>query len=350
MDSLDIDILLPRRGFELRVALTCAAETVAIIGPSGAGKSSLLRAVAGLERPTDGHVTLGAAAWFDAARRLDLAPEERRVGYVPQDYGLFPHLTVAGNVRFAGGRDRPDLLDRVGIGHLAAAHPRELSGGERQRVALARALAREPHVLLLDEPFAALDAVTRAQVRGELAGLLAGIRLPTLLVTHAFEDAAALARRVGVLERGRLVQLASPEDLLACPAGPTVAALTGATVIAGTARRSAQGATIQLAGGGELEAATPAEGPVQVAVYPWDIELADPTSSSLLDTVVSVGPVGGSVVTRLTRFTVQTGMDGAEDSARLADRAEGHTVGLTVAPAKVRVFAGGAEPERPTSR
>jgi ABC-type sulfate/molybdate transport systems ATPase subunit len=346
MDSLHIDIVLPRRGFELRVALTCAAETLALIGPSGAGKSSVLRAVAGLEHPIKGQITLGGVAWFDAARERDLPPEQRRVGYVPQDYGLFPHLTVAGNVRFAGGRDRPDLLDRMGIGHLAGAHPRELSGGERQRVALARALAREPHVLLLDEPFAALDAITRAQVRTELAGLLTGIRLPTLLVTHAFEDAAALARRVGVLERGRVVQLAAAEDLLARPAGPTVAALTGANVIAGTARPSAQGATVTLVGGGELETTSPAEGPVQIAVYPWDIELSDAGASSLIDTVVSVGPAGGSVVTRLTRFTVQTRVDGSEDSPRIA----GHTVGLSVAPSKVRVFAGDAGPEKPTSR
>jgi ABC-type sulfate/molybdate transport systems ATPase subunit len=336
MDSLDIDIDLPRRGFALRAALKCAAETVALIGPSGAGKSSLLRAVAGLERPARGHVTFGGAAWFDRARAVDLPPEERRVGYVPQDYGLFPHLSVAGNVRFAGGRERPDLLERVGIGHLAAARPRELSGGERQRVALARALAREPHVLLLDEPFAALDAITRAQVRAELAGLLAGIRLPTLLVTHAFEDAAALARRVGVLERGRLLQLASAQELLAHPADPTVAALTGATVIAGTARPSVRGAIIQLAGGGELETtSTAAHGPVHIAVQPWDLELSDPASSTLIDTVVSVAPVGGNVVTRLTRFTVQIR---AQDPERPTP-VPGQVVGLSVAPSQVRVFA-----------
>jgi molybdate transport system ATP-binding protein len=337
MDSLDIDIVLPRRGFELRVALTCAAETVALIGPSGAGKSSLLRAVAGLEHPAHGHVTLNAVAWFDRARGLDLAPEERRVGYVPQDYGLFPHLTVAGNVRFAGGRDRPDLLERVGIAHLAPVYPRELSGGERQRVALARALAREPHVLLMDEPFAALDVITRGRVRAELAVLLAGIRFPTLLVTHAFEDAAALAPRVGVLERGRIVQLASADDLLARPASPTVAALTGANVIAGIARPSAQGAIIQLAGGGELETTTQATGAVQIAVHPWDMVLSDPASSSLIDTVVSIVPVGGNVVTRLTRFAVQTGADRSEGPTLVP----GQVVGLSVTPSKVRVFADG---------
>jgi molybdate transport system ATP-binding protein len=343
MDSLDIDIDLPRRAFELRVALTLGAETVGIIGPSGAGKTSLLRAVAGLDRPSRGHIAFGADIWFDGGRGHDLAPEQRRVGYVPQDYGLFPHLTVSGNLRFAGRRDRPDLLERVGIAHLASAWPGELSGGERQRVALARALARDPHVLLLDEPFAALDAITRRQVRAELGALLAGIGLPTLLVTHAFDDAAALAQRVGVIDRGRLVQVAQPADLLTNPSSATVAALTGANVVSGTARATGKGAVIQLAGGGELRAATPAEGPVQIAVHPWEFELGDPASSSLTDTVVTIGPAHGGMIARLTRFTVQRGPDLANHPLP----AEGQLVGLSVAPANVRVFAARSAPEQP---
>ena len=270
-------------------------------------------------------------------------PEERRVGYVPQDYGLFPHLTVAGNVRFAARRERLDLLERVGIAHLAAARPSELSGGERQRVALARALAREPRVLLLDEPFAALDAITRRQVRSELGTLLDGFRLPTLLVTHAFEDAAILAHRVGVIDCGRLIQLATPSELLATPSSAIVAALTGANVIDGTARPARGGAVIHLSGGGELEAATHAEGPVQIAVHPWEIEVTDPTLSPVTDTVVSVGPAQGATVTRLTRFTVQSGPGGAL-SPPLTN---GQLVGLNVAPANVRVFAGRSRDERP---
>jgi ABC-type sulfate/molybdate transport systems ATPase subunit len=343
MDPLDVDILLPRRAFELRVALTCGTETLGLIGPSGAGKTSLLRAVAGLERPAAGHITLGGEVWFDHERRADLAPEERHVGYVPQDYGLFPHLSVAGNVRFAARRDRPELLERVGIAHLASARPAELSGGERQRVALARALAREPRVLLLDEPFAALDAITRQQVRTELGTLLDGFRLPTLLVTHAFEDAATLAQRVGVIDRGRVIQLATPSELLTTPSSAVVAALTGANVIAGMARPAGEGAVIHLAGGGELEACTHAEGPVQVAVHPWEVRIGDPTTSPVTDTVVSVGLAQGTTLTRLTRFTVQTG----PDVARTQPLTNGQLVGLTVAPANVRVFAGGSASETP---
>jgi molybdate transport system ATP-binding protein len=227
MELLDIDIALPRRAFELRATLTLGAETVALIGPSGAGKTSLLRAVAGLDRPRAGRIGFGSEPWFDGERSLHLGPEHRRVGYLPQHYGLFPHMTVAGNVRFAARRDRPDLLERVGVQHLARARPAQLSGGERQRVALARALARDPHVLLLDEPFGALDAITRRRVREELAELLRAFALPTLLVTHAFDDATVLADRIAVLNEGRVVQIGRAEELRRTPGTPLVSELTG---------------------------------------------------------------------------------------------------------------------------
>ena len=198
-----------------------------MIGRSGAGKTSLLRAVAGLERPERGRIAVGGELWFEGADRVDVRPEDRSVGYLPQDYGLFPHMTVAENVRFAGRRERPDLLEQVGVGHLAGFHPAQLSGGERQRVALARALGREPRVLLLDEPFGALDAITRGEIRLALEENLRRLALPTLLVTHSFEDAACLAGRIAVLEEGQVLQVGTPAELRQNPADATVAGLVG---------------------------------------------------------------------------------------------------------------------------
>jgi molybdate transport system ATP-binding protein len=202
VDALAVDIALPLRSFDLRVALAVGRETLAVVGPSGAGKTTLLRAIAGLVRPSAGMIRLGDEIWFDGRR--DLPPEQRSVGLVFQDYALFPHLTVEHNVAYGGANGVEALLESFGIAHLAREKPGKLSGGERQRVALARALAREPRVLLLDEPLAALDSGTRGRVRSELAGLLREIRLPTLLVTHDEEDAAVLADRTAALHDGKL--------------------------------------------------------------------------------------------------------------------------------------------------
>ncbi len=292
--------------------------------------------MAGLERPRAGRIAIGDEVWFDAARKLHLSPERRRVGYLPQDYALFPHLTVAGNLRFAAKRDRPDLLERVGIGHLAAARPAQLSGGERQRVALARALAREPRVLLLDEPFGALDTITRQSVRDQLADLLARLGLPALVVTHSFEDAVVLGRRIGVLDHGRLVQLADAAALSNDPATASVAALTGANVLEGTATPGPAGSTIHLTAGGEVMSSQKATGKVQIAIQTWALELCEPGSSALTDTVLSVRDDRGRLLVRLSRFTVHIP---AEGNGRPAV-AEGQSVGLRAAPEDVRVISG----------
>jgi molybdate transport system ATP-binding protein len=342
MDVLDIDIALTRRSFDLRAKLTLGPRTVALVGASGAGKTSLLRAVAGLERPHAGRIGCGRDGWFDAERRIHLTPERRRVGYLPQDYGLFPHLTVAGNVRFAGRRDRPDLLERMGIAHLADARPRHLSGGERQRAALARALARHPRVLLLDEPFGALDAISRHEVRDELGDILARLQLPTLLVTHSFDDATALASMIGVIDRGTLVQLGPPAELLRAPANATVAGLVGANVLDGIATPTRAGCVVKLGDGDSLVTSTRAEGPVQIAVYPWALELADPATSSLTDTVVSVRQDRGTLIVRLTRLAVEAPMS-SQGSVPLM---EGAVVGIRAAPGEIHVLdSSGALPE-----
>jgi molybdate transport system ATP-binding protein len=323
--------------------LALERETIALLGPSGSGKSSLLRTVAGLERPHRGRITLADEVWLDTDRGVRLQPESRRVGYVPQDYGLFPHMTVAANVRFAARRDRPDLLARLGIAHLSGARPPQLSGGERQRVALARALAREPRVLLLDEPFAALDASTRAHVRDELSEQLRTLALPALLVTHAFEDAAALARRIAVLNEGRVEQLATPDELVRCPATTTVAALTGANVVAGTASPHESGSTVRLRGGGELISSTAADGPVHVAIHPWELEIDEPTSGSVVDHVIAVRPRDGGLLVKLSRFVVQT----PPGDGLAAGVEEGSVVGLRAQPSAVRLLSG--EQLQPTS-
>jgi molybdate transport system ATP-binding protein len=323
MATLQTDFTLPLRAFALELALD-VSRTVALVGPSGAGKTSALRVVAGLADPARGRVSLDGERWLDTKRRVSLPPERRRVGLVFQDYALFPHLNVRANVAFgAGGRPVDALLDRFRIGHLASAHPRELSGGERQRVALARTLAREPAVLLLDEPLAALDTHTKAEVRHELAELLRELALPTLLVTHDYEDAAALADEVGVLVEGRLRQLGSPADLVAAPRDAFVASFTGANLLRGRARRGAGALTaIRLESGEDLYSTDEAEGDVGIVVYPWEVSVARahaPDADSALNVVR--GQVG-ALVEVANRVRVRVGPVTAEVTAASAARLE----------------------------
>jgi len=238
-------------------------------------------------RPDAGRIRCGGDAWSDAASRVFVAPERRRVGLVYQDYALFPHLTVRGNVEYSRQRRADDYLARLGIAHLADVRPGRLSGGERQRVALARALARDPRVLLLDEPLSALDAHTKVDVRGELQQLLAELEIPVLLVTHDFEDAAALASSVGVLVEGRLRQLGSPTDLVANPTDPFVASFTGANLIYGRASASDGESLVHTANGTVIRIPERLAGDVALAVYPWEVTVstAPPPESSALNSV-----------------------------------------------------------------
>jgi molybdate transport system ATP-binding protein len=270
MPILHASFAVPLRTFELEVDLEVEG-TVALVGPSGAGKTSVLRGVSGLVKPTSGSVTLDGEVWFDAERRIFRRPDERRVGLVFQEYALFPHMTVRENVAYAGRRRIDEYLERFRISHLADAKPTELSGGERQRVALARALARDPGVLLLDEPLSALDAHTKVAVRAELQELLREFGLPTLLVTHDYEDAASLADQVGVIVDGKLRQLASPKEMVARPADGFVASFTGANLLHGTARAHGAMTAITLDSGEVIFSTDAAHGPVHVVVYPWEV-------------------------------------------------------------------------------
>jgi molybdate transport system ATP-binding protein len=317
---LSTDFRLALRSFELKLQLE-VERTVALVGPSGAGKSSALRVIAGLARPDAGLVVLGDEAWTDVERRIFRKPEERSVGLVFQEYALFPHLTVRQNVAYAGERGATELLERFEISHLARARPGELSGGERQRVALARALARNPAVLLLDEPLAALDAHTKAAVRVELQELLRGFDLPTLIVTHDYEDAVALADTVGVLVEGTLRQLGSPQELVARPADPFVASFTGANLLSGHAEVAHDGLTrIRLETGESIYSTDEARGEVGVVVYPWDVAVGRaPSDGSALNHVV--GEIA-SVVRVGNRVRVRVGPVIAEVTAASAENLE----------------------------
>ena len=306
--ALRLELTHPLRSYTASLELSVGrGEVVALVGPSGAGKTTVLRVIAGLVTPEAGVVTMDDRPWLDTARGLDVPPERRRVGYLFQEYALFPHLDVAKNVAFgANGRGSvTELLDRFGIAHLAHARTTELSGGERQRVALARALARRPDVLLLDEPLSALDAHTKTAVRLELHELLQEIGLPTLLVTHDFEDAAALASRVSVIVDGRILQTGTATDLVAAPADAFVASFTGATLLPGTAVGTRDGLTeIALDAGLTAWTADAGSGRVGLAVYPWEISLSrePPVDSSVNHVkapIASVVPLGNRVRVRV---------------------------------------------------
>ena len=318
METLHVDLDHALRSFRLSLALDVAAETVALVGPSGAGKTSVLRAIAGLLRPERGRIALEDETWLDTASRVDLPPERRRVGLVFQEYALFPHLSVRANVAF-GGRDRVDeLLERFGITALADARPGAISGGERQRVALARALARDPGVLLLDEPLSALDAHTRRRVRGELREVLGELGLPTLMVTHDFEDATSLADRIGVLVDGRLLQVGSPSELVASPADAFVAGFTGANLLRGVASASSNGLTeVALDAGFTAYSADEARGRVALAVYPWEISVAreapdDSAVNHLRAPIASIVTLGNRARVRIGPVTAEVTTQSAE--------------------------------------
>ena len=227
-------------------------ECLALAGPSGAGKTSVLRITAGLLRPARGRVVSKDDLWLDTTRGVDLPPERRSCGYLFQEYALFPNLSALENVAFPmrampraeRRRTGKSLLYRFGVGHLADARPGTLSGGERQRVALARALARRPGVLLLDEPLSALDAQTRASAARELANVLREVEVPAVLVTHDFTEAAQLGDRVGVVDRGRMIQEGTATELAAQPTSAFVADFTGAVVLTGRARPGERGLTV----------------------------------------------------------------------------------------------------------
>lgn len=218
----------------LQVELQCqSGELLALVGPSGSGKTTILRAIAGLCRPPQANINCQGEVWHNSAQQVFLAPHQRHVGLVFQNYALFPHLTVQENIQQAitdrSKRQRQEqaqqVLSSVHLDGLQHRYPKELSGGQQQRVAVARALARQPKVLLLDEPFSAVDQVTRRKLYRELMALRQSLAMPMILVTHDLEESNLLADRIALLHKGEILQTGTPDFVATHPKTATVARL-----------------------------------------------------------------------------------------------------------------------------
>jgi molybdate transport system ATP-binding protein len=278
--SLQARVELTLGGLQLDVEIEVASgELVVLLGPNGAGKTSLLRALAGLVPLDGGRVVLDGTVLDDVDGRVRVPTERRPIGFVFQDYLLFPHLSALENVAFglrargvpkAEARRRAAAwLERVGLADHARSRPRGLSGGQAQRVALARAMVADPRLLLLDEPLAALDAATRGEVRRDLRRHLASFDGTRLLVTHDPLEAMTMADRLVVLEHGRVTQTGTAAEVSSRPRSRYVAELVGVNLFRG----KASGTTIELAGGGTLIAADEHHGEVFAAVHPHAVAL-----------------------------------------------------------------------------
>lgn len=238
--------------FHLRIDLQVGNHVTALFGPSGSGKSLTMQAIAGLMTPDSGEIVIGDRTVYHSGKRINVPPRERQVGYVFQNYALFPHLTVAENIGYGLHRlARAEREQRVAeavaavrLTGLEKRRPPQLSGGQQQRVALARALVTRPAILLLDEPFAALDQSIRLDLHGQLLDLLRDLPVPTLLVTHQLEEAYALSQTIAVYEAGRILQIGPRDEVYGQPLSRNVAAQVGfRNEIAGIVTARQEGAT-----------------------------------------------------------------------------------------------------------
>jgi molybdate transport system ATP-binding protein len=320
---LELNIMKQLKGFTLDAAFSLGDELVAIFGPSGAGKSLTLQCVAGLMRPDAGRIALNGRPLFDSERGLDVRPQERRIGYVFQHYALMPHLSVAENIAF--GLHRLPKRERAGrvekmvasmrLEGLESRRPAELSGGQQQRVAVARALATEPELLLLDEPFSALDSPIRSRLHGELLKLLRGLSITTVLVTHNLAEAYTLSEKMVVYNAGRVLQVAPRDEVLRRPASRTVARFTGVkNIYRGVVARATADLT-EVRSGDALLIAPPGphqEGAdVDLCIRPEEVMLIRPDrdSRSAIEDNRFSGEVVGEVA-HGTSFTLLFRLDG----------------------------------------
>lgn len=236
MGELDINVELSRREFRLDVDFVIPARGVTVLlGPSGSGKSTLLRILAGLEPVSSGYIRNGSQVWLNGANSSALPAQKRRLGFVFQDYALFPHLTVFDNIAYGlNEKNRKarhaivhSWLERLQLESLSQRYPQQLSGGQKQRVALARALAPAPDLLLLDEPFSALDSNLRHEMREQLQSVMESTQCPVIMVTHDLQDARALADHVGIMVNGRLTRFGATMDVFNEPKCRVAAELLG---------------------------------------------------------------------------------------------------------------------------
>jgi len=246
-----------------------------LFGPSGCGKTTTLRCLAGLERPDEGRINFGGTPWFDAEGRVFLTPQQRDIGYLFQEYTLFPHLTVAGNIAFGlrsvsrteQRRRVGEMLDLIGLAGLENRYPKQISGGEQQRIALARVLVRRPRLLLLDEPLSALDQPTREQLRPELRRLLVKFGIPVVLVTHDRVEAMVLADHLIVLDHGKVLQQGEVEEVFNRPVDVEVSRIVGmGNVLPGRIVKTEEGLATVAVGRTQLLAVAPAPNVEQVYV------------------------------------------------------------------------------------
>jgi len=233
---LEIAIHKKLGAFDLAIELSAPENQIVVLfGPSGAGKTMTLAAIAGFASPDSGRIVAGERVLFDSARAVNLLPQQRRIGLVKQDLALFPHLTVAQNIAYGLFRESAQtqrervnyFLQMMNLDGFAARYPAQLSGGQQQRVALARALAPKPALLLLDEPFSALDAPTRVQLRNELLNLQRELKTPVMFVTHDLGEAYFLADRLAVLDKGKILQVDAPGEIIQHPNSLPVARAVG---------------------------------------------------------------------------------------------------------------------------
>jgi molybdate transport system ATP-binding protein len=316
---MQVDVRKELRDFALAVAFRVQPhQCLALVGPTGCGKTTTLRLIAGLDRPDAGRVSLNGTVAVDTASGVFLAPQRRRLGVVFQDYALFPHLTVLGNVTYgarARGLGRREAEDKAreslrvvqmeGHADVRAMH---LSGGQRQRVALARALASEPKALLMDEPLSALDVTTRREVREQLRALLAEIKMQTIIVTHDVADALTLGDQVCVMNEGRVVEFSDRSEMLARPRTGFVAEFLGVNLLEGDVRPLGDGLCAFESAGRTLVSCGDLQGQALLTVYPWEIALTrerpEPSDRNVLrGTVTAMSHLGPRM-----RVVVQDGI------------------------------------------